>query len=326
MVVVSDDRFGGDYRVEEAVLSKAGIGLEVLGEVSDAEFSEAAKRADGMLVNLRKMDAAAIAGLARCRVLSRYGVGYDNVDVEAATRAGIWVANVPDYSVEEVSDQALALLLACARLVVAKDRAIRAGHWNYRAGTRITRIKGTTLGLIGYGHIARRFHEKAKGLAFGRTLVYDPFVDAATIEAAGGKKCGLAELAAQAEYISVHAPLAAATRHLVDAALLASMKPCATLINTSRGPLVDEAALTEALGAGKLRAAGLDVFEVEPLPKDSPLRSMDNVVLSDHCSYYSEEAIVELKEKAARNVASVLSGGEPPYPLNRGLSPRGARA
>lgn len=321
-VLVSDDRFGKDYGVEEAVLSEAGMRLELLGDESDESFLKAARNADGILVNLRKLDERAIRGLGRCRVLSRYGVGYDNVDLAAASAAGIWVANVPDYSIEEVSDQALALLLACARLIVVKDRAVRSGQWNYRAGIRINRIAGSTLGIIGYGSIARRFHCKAAALGFGEVLVYDPFVAADAIEGAGAKKAELADLAAKSDYISVHAPLTPDTKHLVGAGLIGRMKPNATLINTSRGPLVDEMALAAALQSGKIRAAGLDVFETEPLPADSPLRGLDNAVLSDHCSYYSEEAIVELKEKAARNIVAALRDGKPLYPVNRNFVPR----
>ena len=319
-VVVSDDRFGGDYRIEESVLRSAGAELVVSG--NDSDFLEAAGQADAVLVNLRKIDAAVIEKLPKCRILSRYGVGYDNIDVPAASRAGIWVSNVPDYSIEEVSDQALALLMACARLIVVKDKAVRSGHWNYFGGMRVNRICGTTLGLVGYGAIARRFHRKASGLDFKDVLVYDPFVDKDTIEALGGEKRELDEVVSRSDFISVHAPLNPGTRHLVGESQIALMKPNAIIINTSRGPVVDETALCSALSDGRIRAAGLDVFETEPLPAGSPLRSLENVVLSDHCSYYSEESTAELKEKAARNIASVLKGERPQYPIDGGIVPR----
>jgi len=324
-VIVSDDRFGKDYRIEASVLSAAGVRLELLEDESDEAFLRAARTADGILVNLRKIDSGVIDGLENCRVLARYGVGYDNVDVEAASRAGIWVANVPDYCVEEVSDQALALLLACARLTVVKDKAIRAGKWNYLGGMRINRIRGSTLGIVGYGAIGRRTHQKASGLSFGEVLVCDPYVDAEVIEAAGGRKRDLREVAARCDFLSVHAPLTPDTRHLISKELVESMKPTAILVNTSRGPILDEAALCSALRDGRIRAAGLDVFETEPLPSASPLRLLDNVVLSDHCAYYSEEAIAELKEKAARNIVSVLRDGKPLYPVNTQMVPRGSR-
>ncbi len=321
-VIVSDDRFSGDYGIEREVLAAAGAELEVLKDESDAAFLDAARESDGLLVNLRQIDAEIIRSLPKCRVFSRYGVGYDNIDLAAASKAGIWVANVPDYSTEEVSDQALGLLLACARFLVAKDKALHSGKWNYFGAGRINRIRGTTLGLVGYGNIARRFHRKASGLDFGEVLVCDPLIGEETIGAAGGKKCTLDELVSRADFISVHAPLLPETRHLIGPDQIARMKETAILVNTSRGPLVDEAALAAALEAGRIRAAGLDVFETEPLPMDSPLRKLENVVLTDHCSYYSEEAIRELKEKAALNIAAALAGKKPPYAVNKDILPR----
>jgi len=209
----------------------------------------------------------------------------------------------------------------CTRLVVFKDKALRSGHWDYFGGMRVNRIKGQTLGLVGYGNIARRFHEKVTGLSFGQILVYDPFVDAERIASRGGEKCELADLVSRSDYISVHAPLTPDTRHLIGEREFNLMKKGATIVNTARGAVIDEAALCSALSAGKIRAAGLDVFEVEPLPADSPLRTMDNVVLSDHCSYYSLEAIAELKEKAARNISSVISDGYPISQLTKSLLP-----
>jgi D-3-phosphoglycerate dehydrogenase len=322
-VLVSDDRFGGDYTVEREILATIDAELVLPHDDSETAFLENARTADALLVNLRPIDGRTVGLLENCRIVSRYGVGYDNVDVPALTSAGIWLANVPDYSVEEVSDQALALLLACARLVVVKDQAIRSGKWNYFGGQRVRRIKGSTLGLIGFGNIARRFHQKTSGFSFKEVLVYDPYLDARTIEGYGAVKCELGEVVARADFLSIHAPLTPATRHLIGKAQIALMKTDAILVNTARGPVVDEAALATALADGRLRAAGLDVFENEPLPADSPLRTLANVVLSDHCSYYSEEAIRELKAKAAQNIVAVLTGGRPTYPVNRDVVPRG---
>jgi D-3-phosphoglycerate dehydrogenase len=270
-----------------------------------------------VLLNLARLDAAAIGRLKRCKVISRYGVGYDNVDVEAATRAGIWVANVQHYAKEDVSDHALALLLACARRVTERDRAIRRGEWNTTARLKGYRLAGKTLGLIGYGDIARCLHRKVSGFGLARVLVSDPFVDESAVRAAGAEPVTLERLLAESDMISVHAPLAPSTRGMIGAPQLASLKPGAILVNTSRGPLIDEAAIAAALRDGKLACAGLDVFEQEPLPAASPLKSLENVVLTDHVGWYTEESIVELKTGAARNVAEVLAGRPPVYPINK---------
>ncbi len=315
-VIILDDRFDS-YREEQGVLAEVDAeAVNVRAPVDQAEPKLVAE-AEGVLLNLFRLDAAAIGRLRRCKVISRYGVGYDNVDVEAATRAGIWVANVQHYAKEDVSDHALALLLACVRRVTERDRAIRKGEWNTTSRLKAARLAGKTLGLIGYGDIARCLHRKVSGFGLARVLVSDPYVDDAAVRAAGAEPAPLERLLAESDFVSVHAPLAAATRGMIGAAALASIKRGAILVNTSRGPLVDEKALVEALRKGRLACAGLDVFEQEPLPKDSPLKAVENLVLTDHVGWYTEESIVELKTGAARNVAEVLAGRPPVYPLNK---------
>lgn len=315
-VLVTDDRHGGDYSIEESVLKAIGARVAVCPDSPESEFERLRKEADAFLVNLRKIDAAVIADAKKCRIVSRYGVGYDNVDLEAATAAGVWVSNVPDYSVEEVSDHAAALMLASSRLVSYKDKAIRAGEWNVLGGRKVYRMAGKTLGIVGYGRIARLFHAKMKGWSFGETLVYDPFIPDSVVSAAGARKVELAELMAKSDFISVHAPLTKETRHLIGRKEIGSMKSSAVLVNTARGGVIDQAALTEALERKLIRGAGLDVFEVEPLPAGDRLRALDNVILTDHCSYHSEESMVELKRKAAENIREALSGRKPNYPVN----------
>jgi D-3-phosphoglycerate dehydrogenase / 2-oxoglutarate reductase len=315
-VIILDDRFGS-YREEETVL--APLDTEILSVRTSVAQADPGLLAgcDGVLLNLFRLDAAAIAQLRRCRVISRYGVGYDNVDVEAATRAGIWVANVQHYAMEDVSDHALALLLDCVRRVTERDRAIRKGEWNTTNRLKGFRLAGKTLGLVGYGDIARCLHRKISGFGLARVLVSDPLVDDAKVRAAGAEPAALARLLAESDFVSIHAPLLPSTRGMIGTAALASMKKGAVLVNTSRGPLVDEAALAAALREGRLAAAALDVFEQEPLPPSSPLRGVDNAVLTDHVGWYTEESIVELKTGCARNVAEVLQGRPPVYPLNK---------
>ncbi len=314
-VAVTDDRYG-NYTEEINVLEKIDAELIILNPDNKTEFDRIIREADALLVNLHPMTADLISELDKCKVMSRYGVGYDNVDVDAATKKGIWVARVPDYSIEDVSDQALALLMGCVRKVAYKDRMIRKGKWNLHDDQPCHRIKDGVLGLIGYGAIARRFHEKTMGLGFSKVLVYDPFVDEKNIKGKGGIPADLSSVLADSDFISVHVPLADSTRGMIGKEQLALMKNGAILINTSRGAVLNEADVAEALEIGVINGAGLDVFENEPLSMESPLRKLDNVILSDHTGWYSEESKEELKTKAALNIAAVLKGGKPVYPVN----------
>jgi len=307
-VLILDDRYRA-YDEERQVLQAVGAEVEVIQSREPAPALEAAPRADGLLVNLHPVPKALIDRLERCRVISRYGVGYDNVDVQAATAKGIWVTRVTDYCMEDVSDQALALLLSCVRKVAYKDRRVRAGGWNLASDQPSYRMAGRTLGLIGYGAIARTLHRKVSGFGLARVLAYDPFLEPVRVRESGATPVSLEVLLEESDYISVHAPLSEQTRGLIGARELARMKKGCLLVNTSRGPLVDERALAEALAQGRIAGAGLDVFETEPLAADSPLRRLENVTLSDHAGWYSEESVVELKTKAAQNVAAVLGGG-----------------
>lgn len=314
-VVVADDRYGS-YREEESVLKEVGAQLVIRNLSSSMEATKELAEADGILVNLFPLTREVIECLARCQVVSRYGVGYDNVDVEAATRKHIWVARVPDYCFEDVSDHALALLLGCVRKITYKDKLVREGKWNLTKPQPCYRIAGKTLGLVGFGAIARCLWRKVSGFGLARVLVYDPYVDSVETRKAGVITVDLATLVRESDYISVHAPLSHETKGLIGEKVIGMMKSTAIIINTSRGPVVDEEALARALREGRVAAAGLDVFEEEPLPSRSPLRELDNVILSDHTGWYSEESVGELKTKAAKNVASVLAGGKPLYPVN----------
>jgi D-3-phosphoglycerate dehydrogenase / 2-oxoglutarate reductase len=314
-VVIADDRYDA-YNEELEVLRPLDAAVLPFRSGSAAEARAAFAAADAILVNLFPMTADVISALGACRVISRYGVGYDNVDVEAATARGIWVARVPDYCFEDVADHALALLLGCVRRIAWRDRMIREGKWNLYSDQRSYRTTGRTLGLVGYGNSGRCLHRKVLGFGFGQVLVHDPNVRSSIIRAAGGVPADLDQLLAQSDYISVHVPLTAETRHFIGAPQLSAVKRGAILVNISRGSVLDEEAVAEALRDGRLSAAGLDVFEKEPLPAASPLRALPNVILTDHAGWYSEESERELKTKAAQNVAAVLAGGPPPYPVN----------
>jgi D-3-phosphoglycerate dehydrogenase len=316
-VVVTEDLFD-KYEEETAVLSAVDAELVVFDCKNKEQLIEAVQDAHGVLMHTKmQIDAEVVAQMRCCRVISRYGIGYDNIDVEAATRAGIWVARVTEYGAEEdVADQAIALLMACIREVCYKNRRIREGAWNIKAERKSNRIKGKTLGIIGHGNIGSSLHRKLSCIGLGGILVCDPYKQQQRIIDQGGQPVDLDRLLEESDYVSIHVPLSRETHHLIGEREFALMKPGAILINTSRGPVVDEAALCRALEESRIRSAGIDVFEEEPLPEHSCLRRLDNVILSDHTGYYSEESLVELKTKAARNVAEVLRGGRPLYPLN----------
>jgi D-3-phosphoglycerate dehydrogenase / 2-oxoglutarate reductase len=232
-IIVTDDRFGS-YREEERVFASIGAKLEVMQLASEADAISELKAADGVLVNLFSMTSPVVESLSRCKVISRYGVGVDNVDIGAATRKGIWVTRVPDYSIEDVSDQALALLLGCVRKIAYKDRKVREGNWNLHKHQPTYRIAGRTLGLVGFGAIARCLRRKASGLGLARILVYDPYVSSTAIEKEGCQSVPFAALLAESDFISVHVPLTPQTKAIIGEKELSAMKPEAILVNTSQ--------------------------------------------------------------------------------------------
>jgi D-3-phosphoglycerate dehydrogenase len=271
--------------------------------------------ADAILVTYAKLTADLIGQLTRCKAIGRFGLGVDNIDLVAAKAKGIAVNYVPDYCIREVSDHAMALLLALIRKIPLSNKVVQAGRWEMPAVVPITRIEGTVLGLIGFGHIPRLLAPKAQ--AFGiKVQAFDPFAKPDVFRAARVDSVDLDTLLATSDYVSVHAPLTPQTRGLVNADAFGKMKPGAYLVNTARGPLVDEAALVAALDSGRLGGAALDVVTTEPLAKDSPLLGRDNVIITPHTAFYSVEALAELQTKCATDVARVLNGEKAVYPIS----------
>jgi D-3-phosphoglycerate dehydrogenase len=314
-VVVLDDGYES-YATEQSILAEIGATLILKPCHNDAAAVAAALvDADAALVRESPVTAAAIAGAHRCKAIVRYGVGVDGVDRAAAAERKIYVANVPDYGAEEVSDHAMALLLAVARYVVRRDREVRNGAWNVSSQEKMYRIAGRTLGLVGYGRIARTVERKMRGMGIGRVLVTDPYLNPG--EKLTVEPVDLKTLCAESDYISLHTPLTEETRHIIGKREIGLMKPTAILVNTARGPLIDEKALIDALQHKAIAGAGLDVFEREPLPAGSPLIRLENVVLSDHTAWYSEESVEELQSKAAMEVLRVLKGERPLHWVNR---------
>jgi D-3-phosphoglycerate dehydrogenase len=298
----------------KAALARVDPDLRMAKSSAVDDILAVARDADAILVTYAKLPAELIRQLTRCKVIGRFGIGVDNIDLPSSKEKGIVVTYVPDYCVMEVSDHAMALLLALARKIPLSNKLVQAGRWEMPAVVPIHRLHGRTLGLVGFGNIPRTLAPKAK--AFGlRVITHDPYVSADALKAAAVENVSFDALLQSSDFISVHAPATPATQGLFNAAAFAKMKKGAMIINTARGPLIDETALVAALDAGQVGGAALDVLASEPPAKDSPLTGRDNVILSPHTAFYSVEALDELQTKCASDVASVLRGEQPIYPV-----------
>jgi D-3-phosphoglycerate dehydrogenase len=321
LIVHADARPGS--RLEEERLGLGDVDYELVATEASSEDELIAniREADVVLVAAAQITRRVLDNLPRCRCVVRYGIGLDNVDLKAATDHSIVVAHVLDFCTEEVSNHAIALLLALARKLLPLHQDVAAGRWRSQQAWGLAPVHGQTLGIVGFGNIGRAVGRKS--LAFGlRVLAHDPYCDPGAAEEIGVKLVPLDELLAESDYISLNTPLTPETRHIIGAAELKAMKSTAVLINTARGPVVDEPALVEALAKGEIAAAGLDVFEEEPLPADSPLCRMDNVVLTPHVGSVSPAAMRQLRQEVGRAAADVLRGRWPKYVANPGVKPR----
>ena len=282
------------------------------------EFLAQAEDCDALLNTYAgPITAEVMARMGKCRIIARYGVGVDTIDLDAATQAGIIVTNNPTYCIEEVAEHTMALVLACGRKVAVYDRLVRGGRWELPPGKPMFRLSGRTLGLVGFGNIARQVAVRAA--AFGmRILFSDPFVQEGQF-AVSGKKMELDELLQASDFVSVHPPLTAQTRKMINDDALSQMKPSAFLINCSRGPIVDTDALCRALDANKIAGCALDTTDPEPLPDPHPLRGRENVIITPHVAWYSEQALVGLQAGAPGEVRRVLSGEWPVHVVNRAV-------
>jgi len=321
-VVIADYDYG-DTEIERAIIETADFELIAAQCKTEEEVIEVAHDAAAVVAQYATISARVIAELPVCRVIARYGTGVDIVDVEAATTRGVLVTNVPnDWCENEVADHAMALLLAVARKVNAYDRATRAGTWRWQSGAPIHRLRGSVLGLVSFGAIARAIAERARG--FGMLITaHDPFLSAEEITTAGVKAMSFDELVTESDCLVIQAPLTSQTHHLFDEPQLRRMKTTAILVNTARGPIIDDRALYRALSEGWIAGAGLDDIEEEPAKvrdwrPDNPLFGLDNVVITPHAAYYSEESIGTVRRFAAEEVVRVLTGQAPLSPVNAG--------
>ena len=297
------------------VVSRIGGQLQVATEPTPEAILRVAKDADALLVTYAKITGDMIRQLTKCRIISRMGIGTDNIDIAEATKARIVVTKVPDYCIDEVSDHAMALLLAVVRKIPFINAQVHGGTWKMPAVVPIHRLRGSVLGLVGFGRIPQLVAPKAK--AFGiKVIAYDPYAPKEVFAGAGVDSVDFSTLLKTSDYVSIHCPLVPETQNLFNADAFRQMKRSAYLVNTARGPIVDEAALAAALDAGDIAGAAIDVMAQEPPGASSPLYGRDNVILTPHTSFYSEESLVDLQTKAAEEVVAILGGKAPRNPVN----------
>ncbi len=306
--------------IEKNILNPMGCEVIPLSNSNDDDLLTAIRDADALIPRYLNIQRHHIENMTRCKIIARSGIGVDIVDVQAATEHGIWVTNVPDYCIEEVSDHAVALILACARKLVLYRQAVQGSIWKWQSGKSVRRLSQSAFGLIGFGKIGRLVWRRMQ--AFGcRGLVYDPYLPAKTINELGAASVGLDELLQTADIIHVQSPLTQDTFHLIGKREFELMKPGVILTNAARGPIIDEAALLDALKSGQVAAAGLDDLEEEPAKirgwqASNPLIHLSNVIVTPHSAWYSEQAADDVKRISATEIARVLSGLKPLYPVN----------
>jgi D-3-phosphoglycerate dehydrogenase / 2-oxoglutarate reductase len=310
-VLVTDYPWG-NVDVETEILKPHGVRVVAAPAGDEATLIRLATNADAIATCWAKVTAAVMNAAPKCRHVARMGIGLDNIDVPHATSRKIIVTNVPDYCVGEVADHALALILACARNIGFFHHRIKRGEYNLKAGPPMHRLAGRTLGLLGFGKTARAVYQRARGFELKVIASSTSGNDYGT----GCRMVSLEELFAESDIVSIHAPLTPQTRQIVNRDNLARCKPGVAIVNTSRGGLIDQAALTAAVQSGHVSAAGLDVFDPEPPDVNLPLLKDERVVATPHAAFVSEESLIELRERVARQIADVLEGRTPPDIVN----------
>jgi D-3-phosphoglycerate dehydrogenase len=311
----------GEGRIEEDVLATTDAAVVYATDLASPDV----RTADALMVTVQPIRTEFITSLERCRIISRVGVGLDNIDIPAATERGIWVVNVPDYAIAEVSTHAIALMLSHMRSVPTWDTRTQVGRWDGQGATAIRRTDELTLGVLGFGRIGSATAAKGCGLGM-HVIAHDPYIDPATMTAAGVEPVDWEALLRESDYLSLHVPLTETTRAIMNVDALRLMKPTAYLINTARGGVVDEAALLDALEQHRLAGAALDVLSVEPPPPDHPLLRHERVVVTPHVAWASAEASREVRVKGAEEVVRVLRGERPRCPANEIATPVRAAA
>lgn len=309
------DHLFDDLSIEEREFKKVDYELVAAQCKTEDAMIDLAEDADGILNHNERITGKVIRALKKCKIIVRYAIGTDNIDLRAATEKRIYVCNVPDYCVDEVSTQALALILGCARKIVRYFDIVKGGYWDVRQGKPLFRLRGKTLGLVGFGRIGQRLAEKVKPLGMRLLCCTLPPIPERA-KRLGVEFTSLGNLLRESDFVSLHLPLTSETKGMFGMKELGQMKNTAFLINTSRGGIVEDEVLYTALRQGWIAGAGLDVFEGEPiegepLPSDIPLVHLPNVIITPHIGWYSEESVVELREKAIKEIIRVLGGSYP---------------
>jgi len=315
--VLYADHDYSDLSLERSMFDAAGVELMVAQTKTEEEVIAAARGCRAILLQYAPISAKVVAALPELGLVSRIGAGVDTIDTEACERSGVWVANSPDYGIAEVATHALALALASIRNIVAYHRDIGAGTWHFMSSGPLSRPSAMTLGIVGLGRIGKRMAHISRNV-FRRVAAYDPYLIDGDFPAYVERESTLHGLAAQSDLVSVHTPLTAETRGMLDARFFAAMKPGSYFVNTARGAIVNVADLLAALEGGRVAGAGLDVLPEEPVARGSPLVSHARVILTPHAAFYSAEAERELRRKAAQNIISWLAAGRPEYVVTRG--------
>ena len=320
LVVITSNIFPG-LDVEQEVLSSLNVELVKHPCRNEDQLIAAGKDAVALIIGNVPITSRVLSHLPRCLAIVKPAVGVDNIDLDAATAAGICVANVPDYGTDEVATHAMALLLNALRYVDAVAADVRAGRWQPKPPYPIQRSSGRTLGIVGFGRIGRSVARKAAGFGW-RLLAWDPYLDDEEMRSRGVDPVDFETLLAQSDLVTLHLPRTEETQGMIDAGVLAKMKPTAFLVNTARGPIVDSAALHQAVESGQIAGAALDVVDAEPPPPDHPLHRSNRILVTAHVAWYSEQAFDDLRVKAVQEVGRVLQGELPINLLNAGVRPR----
>jgi D-3-phosphoglycerate dehydrogenase len=314
-VVITDREFE-TIDPEREVLEKIGAEVFAYQFKDEDDVIRIAKDCDGLIMQYANLTRKVIESLEKCKVISKYAIGLDRIDLKAATEKDICVGHVAEYCVDEVSTHTIALILALSRKILLHDKNIKNGIWDYKLGKKIFNLRGQTIGLVGFGKIARVVMEKIKPYGMN-ILVYDPFVPAKAVSDMGGKLVDFDDLIRNSDYVSIHVPLLESTKYMFNKEVFQKMKNSAILINMGRGPVIKETDLIWALQNKEIAAAGLDVTDPEPIEAGNPMLKMDNVIITPHAAYYSEESQKALQTLTAENVAQVLTGYYPRYLANR---------
>ena len=316
-VVVNDYEFPNLEPEKKALKDVPGLELIDVQCKTPEDVLKATEYADGILNQWCYLHEGVIKNMKNCKVIATYGIGTDKIDVDTCSKRGIYVCNIPDYNKHEVADHTLTLLLVLSRQVLQLDRLIRQGKYGfYYLDNKLYRSEGQTLGVVGFGKIPCKVAYKCQMAMDMKILCYDPYVTAEQAAEAGATKVELPELMAKSDFVSIHVPLTEQTKYMIDEKMLALMKPTAYLINCGRGAVVKESALYEVLKSKKIAGAAIDVFEKEPIATDDPLLTLDNVIVTPHSAWHTQESMYDMQWGAAHQVALVLEGKDPTHAVN----------